>query len=47
MEHVATITGPENGGNMILPSDGANQQICSFSHRTYLELKYAQGDERP
>ena len=34
MEHVATITGPENGGNMILRSDGGNLQICTVSHRT-------------
>jgi hypothetical protein len=34
MEYVATITGPENGDNMILRSDGDNLQICTASHRT-------------
>jgi hypothetical protein len=34
MEYAATITGPENGGNMILRSDGNNLQIRTVSHST-------------
>jgi hypothetical protein len=34
MGHVATITGPENGGNMILRSDGDTLQLCTVTNRT-------------